>query len=96
MLSTKCVEKSWIWYMYEKDLALNNLQWSICHKTKPNWLQVIVPVRFPSMGQMDQFQNYSFSVGAYRKTTQKKQLIPHHTKVWIWTYSDCNSLTSIS
>ena len=22
--------------MYEKDLALNNLQWLICHKTKPN------------------------------------------------------------
>ena len=22
--------------MYKKDLALNNLQWSICHKTKPN------------------------------------------------------------
>ena len=23
-------------YMYKKDLALNNLQWSICYKTKPN------------------------------------------------------------
>ncbi len=22
--------------MYEEDLALNNLQWLICHKTKPN------------------------------------------------------------
>ena len=22
--------------MYKKDLALNNLQWMICHKTKPN------------------------------------------------------------
>ena len=22
--------------MYEKDLALNNLHWLICHKTKPN------------------------------------------------------------
>ena len=22
--------------MYEKDLALNNQQWLICHKTKPN------------------------------------------------------------
>ena len=22
-------------YMYKKDLALNNLQWWICHKTKP-------------------------------------------------------------
>ena len=23
--------------MYEMDLALNNLQWLICHKTKPNY-----------------------------------------------------------
>ena len=23
-------------YMYKKDLALNNLQWLICHKTKLN------------------------------------------------------------
>ena len=23
-------------YMYKKDLVLNNLQWLICHKTKPN------------------------------------------------------------
>ena len=22
--------------MYKEDLALNNLQWSLCHKTKPN------------------------------------------------------------
>ena len=23
-------------YMYKEDLALNNLQWLICHKTQPN------------------------------------------------------------
>ena len=23
-------------YMYKEDVALNNLQWLICHKTKPN------------------------------------------------------------
>ena len=23
-------------YMYKEDLALNNLQWLICHKTEPN------------------------------------------------------------
>ena len=23
-------------YMYKKDLALNNLQWLICHKIRPN------------------------------------------------------------
>ena len=24
--------------MYKADLALNNLQWLICHKTNPNWI----------------------------------------------------------
>ena len=28
--------------MYEEDVALNNLQWLICHKTKPNHLQTPV------------------------------------------------------
>ena len=27
--------------MYKLDLALNNLQWLICHKTKPN--QTLIP-----------------------------------------------------
>ena len=31
--------------MYKKDLAISNLQWLICHKTKPNLHGVIVPVR---------------------------------------------------
>ena len=38
MLSTKWVYKSYIYltYMYKLDLALNNLQQLIYHKTKPN------------------------------------------------------------
>ena len=38
MLSIKCVYKSYIplIYMYKENLALNNLQWLICHKTQPN------------------------------------------------------------
>ena len=28
-------------YMYEEDLALNNLQWLICHKTQPNQILYI-------------------------------------------------------
>ena len=31
-----CLETIYLTYMYKKDLALNNLQWFICHKTKPN------------------------------------------------------------
>ena len=26
--------------MYKKDLALNNLQWLICHKTQPNQTKI--------------------------------------------------------
>ena len=35
---TKCVDKLYIFniYMYIQDLALNNLQWLTCHKTKLN------------------------------------------------------------
>ena len=45
MLSTKCVYKSYIYliYMYKVDLALNNLQWLICHKTQSN--QIITFIR---------------------------------------------------
>ena len=28
--------KSYLINMYKENLALNNLQWLICHKTKPN------------------------------------------------------------
>ena len=28
-------------YMYKEDVALNNLQWLICHKTQPNQILYI-------------------------------------------------------
>ena len=31
-------------YMYKKDMALNNLEWLICHKTKPNSLNVLTVI----------------------------------------------------
>ena len=31
-----CLEIIYLIHMYKKDWALNNLQWLICHKTKPN------------------------------------------------------------
>ena len=31
-----CLEIKYLIYMYKKDLALNNQQLLICHKTKPN------------------------------------------------------------
>ena len=33
-----CIYKS---YVYKEDLALNNLQWLICHKTQPNQILYI-------------------------------------------------------
>ena len=30
------VNNIYLIYMYKEDLALNNFQWFICHKTKPN------------------------------------------------------------
>ena len=31
-----CLQIIYLIYMYKQDLALNTLQWLICHKTKPN------------------------------------------------------------
>ena len=31
-----CLEIIYLIYMYKEDLALNNRQWLICHKSKPN------------------------------------------------------------
>ena len=31
-----CLEILYLIYAYKVDLALNNLQWLICHKTIPN------------------------------------------------------------
>ena len=37
MLSTNdFTNRIYLIYMYKQDLALNNLQWLICHKTQPN------------------------------------------------------------
>ena len=42
----KCVYKSYIYliYMYKLDLALNNLQLLICHKTQPNQIIYIFDI----------------------------------------------------
>ena len=45
-------------YMYKKDLALNNLQWLICHKTKPNPTKAIQWL----FHQLKLFVNSSFDV----------------------------------
>ena len=68
------------------DLALNNLQRLIYHKTQPtNQLSlplfpdllehsVIVLVRIPSMSEIDLFKNYSYSIGPYAKKRKALKL----------------------
>ena len=36
LIYNMCLEIIYLEYVYEKDLALNDLQWLICHKTKSN------------------------------------------------------------
>ena len=57
-----CLEIIYYYIMYKKDLALNNLQWLICHKTKQN--QTLTPRstltqcgKLPSTGQIDIFKD---------------------------------------
>ena len=38
VIDKMCLEIIYLIYMLKKDLALNNLQWLICQKTKPNQL----------------------------------------------------------
>ena len=36
VINQMSLEFIYLMYMYKKDLALNNLQWLVCHKTQPN------------------------------------------------------------
>ena len=35
-INKMCLEITYLIHLYKKDLALNNLQWLICHKTQVN------------------------------------------------------------
>ena len=35
VINITCLEIIYLIYMFKKNLALNNLQWLKCHKTKP-------------------------------------------------------------
>ena len=41
VIKKMCLEILYLRYMYKEDLALNNLQWLICHKTQPNHILFI-------------------------------------------------------
>ena len=60
-----CLEIIYLIYMYKKDLSLNNQQWLIYHKTKPNqsgllWPGIVEPVRVQSMDQIEIFNHFLY------------------------------------
>ena len=52
------------------------------------WPGGVVSVRVPSMSQVDQFNNYLYSIGPCAKI-----LLRNNTKTYIWTYNKFDSLT---
>ena len=69
-----CLQIIYLIYMYKEDLTFNNLQWLICHKTKPN--STIVCARFlfnlneilalmylPFLRFLDSFETYEPQYG---------------------------------
>ena len=41
-----CLQIIYLIYMYKENLALNTLQWLICHETKQNQTETLLPVIF--------------------------------------------------
>ena len=41
IINKMCWQNMYLIYMYKQDLALNNLQQLICHKTQPNLILYI-------------------------------------------------------
>ena len=69
-------------YMYKEDLALNNLQWLICHKTKPNQLKVLLKKNHSckSLGSIKRMrQGVSSATRPERQPTQKEPKIISRT-----------------
>ena len=44
-----CLDIIYLIYMYKNDLVLNNLQWLICHKTKPNHINLQAKLKLMSV-----------------------------------------------
>ena len=47
-------------YMYQQNLALNNLHWLICHKTKPNLGEFILQHSSSSIIQQGKKKKFLF------------------------------------
>ena len=53
-----CLEIIYLIYIYKKDLALNNLQWLICHKTKPKQKSVLTVLNVRDEKKGTQFTSW--------------------------------------
>ena len=63
-----CLKILCLIYMYEKDLALNNPKWLICHQTKPN---IFIDENFSFIIRLI-FQSYIY-IYIYREREREKE-----------------------
>ena len=47
--------------MYKEDLALNNLQWLMCQKTKPNQINALAQTNKNNYLNFLSYKNFAFS-----------------------------------
>ena len=52
--------------MYKPDLALNNLQWLMCHKTKPIFHRVLLQISLLSLLQIANIEIFSLQPAQFR------------------------------
>ena len=69
----KCLESIYLIYMNKKDLALNSLQWLICHKTKQN------PRSVSSFGGFEAEDRRQLHKNAASNLEQVLEATPHKT-----------------
>ena len=87
-------------YMYKEDLALNNQQWLICHKTQPNQRSYILIYMYKQDLALNNIQwlichktqpkpNHIYLVYMYKQDLASNNLlglICHKTKPYIYIY----------
>ena len=71
---------SWVWYetaSTSKTVLKQWRMWSISSLSLlpgPLWFRVVVPVRVPSMGQKDLFENYHYQIEIFKAISSSRSL----------------------
>ena len=68
-----CLQIIYLIYMYKQDLALNNLQWLICHKTKPKKHKEFMSLHFDFLYILFNNENLPCSIFIIRLRTQSSK-----------------------